>query len=225
MPAQESKITENAAKKNQSGGRGLESLETWSAFFNVSVVVLTALLAVAGFFAWKYTSELGAFKDEALNRFKTESAKELAILQTEAADAKRRQAEAETELVKLRKRQEDPRGVPDRLIADILLTASPAEVILLYHQGSPESRLFASGVHRALSMGGWKVLEVKGVASITERGSGQGDFIFWMRDLEFTSPHMKALEKAFKAAGFNFSGMGDPELPDDTLRIIINPKQ
>ena len=122
------------------------------------------------------------------------------------------------------KKREEPRVVPDRLIADILLTAPPAEVILQYHEGSPESRNFAADMHEAFLMARWKVLDVQPLASITERGFGRGDFTLVMRNLEDTSPHMRALEKAIVDAGFKFSGLSNPTLSDNTLRLIINPR-
>lgn len=94
MPAQETSTTTNAATDNHGGGNTLESLESWSAFFNASVVVLTALLAVAGYFACKYSSDLSTLKDEALTRFKIESAKEISAANDRAKQAEARAAEA-----------------------------------------------------------------------------------------------------------------------------------
>jgi hypothetical protein len=186
----------------------------------VFILVIGAVVTVLLFFSGNKVQE--AIKADADARLKSSEVR-IAALQIEVADAKRQQAEAELKLEELRKRHE-PRGVNVGLIANILKTAPPAKVILLHQKGDRDSALFVLMVREALLSGGWEVLESKGVDDINERGTAQGDMMFWMRSLDNKSESIKALEKALTAAGFRLSGMRDPDLPDDTLRLKIFTK-
>ena len=165
----------------------------------------------------------GKIKEVHWDKERSASNERIAGLDKETADAKRRQKEAELKLAQMEKRQE-PRGVPDDRIANILRTAPPAKVILLYQKGDRDSVLFAGGVKDAIRMGGWEILEFKGVDDINEGGTGQGDMMFWMRSLGNKSESIRMLEVALTEAGFRFGGMSDPDLPDDTLRLKIFTK-
>lgn len=94
MLAQDRKIKADVSKASQIG-MTLESLETASFWANASVVVLTGLLAIAGVFAWTFTTKLGAMKDEALTNFKVESAEKVSAANARAEEAK---AESATSL-------------------------------------------------------------------------------------------------------------------------------
>lgn len=93
MPAQDSN-TDAEVDKIIHRRMTLNSLETASSWFNISVVVLTLLLAIAGFFAWYFSTKLGTMKDEALTRFKTEAGREIASAGARAAEANKTAAEA-----------------------------------------------------------------------------------------------------------------------------------
>jgi len=94
MTSTEGSTATTATTKRYNGDMTLESLEFWSWWFNVTVVLLTALLAIAGFFAWKFSSELGTRKDDALSRFQIESSRLIAQANERVAQAEARVAEA-----------------------------------------------------------------------------------------------------------------------------------
>lgn len=82
------------APKTKQSGMTLPSLETVSFFASVAVVLLTVFAAIAGAFALYFSSRLGAVKDAALERFKTESATTIATAGERAAEANNKAAEA-----------------------------------------------------------------------------------------------------------------------------------
>ncbi len=69
----------------------MESASSWS---NVAVVVFTLAAAVAGVVALHFASRLNTEKDAAFERFKVESAAQIAAADARAADANRQAAEA-----------------------------------------------------------------------------------------------------------------------------------
>jgi len=73
---------------------------------------------------------------------------------------------------------------------------------------------------------GWQILGFKAIPSSIVYGAGNEDIDFLMRDLAvgFPSDSVQALVRAMNAAAITVGGLGDPKLPDDTLRIIIHPK-
>lgn len=148
--------------------------------------------------------------------------KQVAALQFEVATAKRRQAEAETQLTKVQKRQQ-PRTLGVNIIP-ILRTAPPGKIIIWYQQGLPESALFASSLGMTLMEGGWTVLEIKGLSSITEKGASLNDMDLRMWNLSDKSEPLRVLKQALTEAGYTVSGTHDPTLTDDVPRLIINPK-
>lgn len=161
-------------------------------------------------------------KERAMN-----TGKEVAKLQTEAADAKRRQAEAEKQLAEVKIRQ-TPRNLrrPSDMVLSILKTAPPGKAKIWYQQADAESALFAMGLNFRLRDAGWQILEYKAIPSSIVYGAGNQDIDFLMRDLLVihSSDSLQALVRVLQLAAITWGGLGDPKLPDDTPRIIIHPK-
>jgi hypothetical protein len=88
-----SKITKLAgrAKQTKVGMSFLESASYWTGNFAVG---LTAAAAIAGIFAWIFSSRLATEKDTALKRFQEESRVAIASADARAAEANQRAAEA-----------------------------------------------------------------------------------------------------------------------------------
>ena len=150
--------------------------------------------------------------------------KEVAKLQTDAADAKRRQAEAEIKLAEVRKRQE-PRMVREDIILPILATAPPGKIKMGYLQGIPEAAMFANLLNNILVKAKWIVLQLKPLASVLDKGySGGEDLLLMMPDLDHMNPSGQALQKALRSAGYNLTTIRDETLPADILLLWIGPK-
>lgn len=164
-----------------------------------------------------------------LEKSNLKAAKEVATLQIEVADAKRRQAVAETQLAQVTKRL-TPRNlrIPSDMVLSILKTAPPGKAIIWYQQADAESALFATGLNFRLRDAGWKILEFKAIPSSIVHGAGNEDISLLMRDLLVlgyeSDDSLNALLEVFRSASITWFGLGDPKLPDDTIRIIIHPK-
>lgn len=78
--------SEGDTRRNHSG-MTLPSLETASFWANIAVVALTVLAAISGIFALYFSNKVGAAKDAALERFKTESATTISLADARAAEA------------------------------------------------------------------------------------------------------------------------------------------
>jgi hypothetical protein len=194
MPTQESSTTEDATRKSQRGGRTVESLETWSAFFNGAVVVLTAVLAVAGFFAWKYSSELVSLKDEALTRYKAEADAKIAEANAQSSEANTKAesfrlaiATAEDRAANANRIAEEERmarvkieeGLTSRRITKehqatlaIRLTSFSGQTVhVWFNAGDHESFIFASDITATLEAAQWDVYAP--ASKISMLGSGR----------------------------------------------------
>jgi hypothetical protein len=108
-----------------------------------------------------------------------------AKLEIEVADARRRQAEAEERLERIKKKQ-DPRGVPHGIIEDILKKYPPGKALVEYQHGSWETDFFANGLWSTLINSGWDVPKPKGVSSVVREdgGGAQTDVLIRAPDLE-----------------------------------------
>lgn len=163
-----------------------------------------------------------------LEKQAADAGKDLAGLQIAVADAKRRQAEAETKLALVSIRQL-PRAlrIPISKMLSILKTAPPAKVIILYQEADAESSLFADWLRLRLADAGWQILSTKAIHSTTVFGATtQGDIYFVMRDQRagWSSASIQALNKALREGEMIVSGFSS-NFTDDTVRIVIAPKQ
>lgn len=132
----------------------VETLESLSRISNIAVVVLTALLAVAGYFAWLYSTDLAALKEDELNRFKLESAKEIAKANEQAAIAEALAAESQLELAKFKA----PRTLTDeqrKRIAEKVNAFSGTTFEIITYPGEPEPANFSNLIAETLVQAGW----------------------------------------------------------------------
>ncbi len=153
------------------------------------------------------------------------AAKEVAKLQTAAAEAKGRQAVAEKRLAEV-EIQRMPRSarIPSDRVFSILKTAPPGKAIIRYSKAHPESETFASGLNMRLQDAGWQIVGFSGVPSTSEIGASNSDIHLVYKDpAGFESDSSQALMRVFNAGSITVMGMGDPRLPVDTTLIIVNP--
>lgn len=151
---------------------------------------------------------------------------QVAGLEKEAAEAKRRQAEAEIQLAEIKKEQE-PRGIFLAGFFSALKKAPPSKVIIMYQEGSPETFLFTTTLVMQLGVAGWEVPKPVGMASIvsSDKGAALAEIVFVMRSLDHPSPSVQALREALIAGGQKkLASIRDESLHDDTLRLLIGPK-
>lgn len=155
------------------------------------------------------------------------AAKEVAALQVEIATSKRQQAEAEMKLAKLVMTQQ-PRNlrIKNELIVSRLKSAPRGKAMVWYQQADPESLLFASSLMGDLQEAGWRNMGHKAVPSTIEHGASNGDIDFVMLDLQvFQSKSVQVLLEVLRESGFTVGGgFFDTTVPEDTLRIVIQPK-
>ena len=104
MPAPDNSTNPDANNTNQSGGMTFSSLVFWESFSGIAVVVLTVLASIAGLGTWYFSSRVNAVKDVAFDRFKTESATDIASANRIAEEARLDTAKAlkEVALAKVR---------------------------------------------------------------------------------------------------------------------------
>lgn len=152
---------------------------------------------------------------------------QVAHLEAEAANALTRQAEAEKQLELVKKKQE-PRGVPIAKLRAELSTAPPGKLVMEYIQGSPETYLFATALRKAIVSAGWQVSPLApSTRKFEESGASQGDFCILARNLEDPSnpkTTQGALWAALTACGFHGGGVRVPDLSDDVVVLVIQPK-
>jgi hypothetical protein len=132
----------------------VETLESLSRISNIAVVVLTALLAVAGYFAWLYSTDLAALKEDELSRFKLESTKEIAKANEQAAIAEALAAESQLELAKFKA----PRTLTDeqrKRIAEKVNAFSGTTFEVITYPGEPEPANFSNLIAEMLVQAGW----------------------------------------------------------------------
>ena len=237
MPTQEISTTQDAARKSQRGGRALESLETLSSFFNGAVVVLTAFLAVAGFFAWKYSSELGALKDETLTRFKIESSKEIAAANERASLAEERAAEAKLALEKYR----EPRRPTDKQLDLLIERIKPFKGTKFDVGHNPDDREqlnFLWYLEPAIPRAGWIRIDWKGGDMFRMNGwpgnhiSGSASVInvsieVHPVNLEKLKPAAEALAGALKEIGIEATtgDFNNNSMNADAIHILVGQKR
>lgn len=166
---------------------------------------------------------------EILEKNNLKAAKEVANLQIEAAEAKRREAEAQTRLAKVEQSKE-PRSNRFKLdlIVPILEAAPPGKAMVVYTQGNLESHFLAISLQAALQQAKWQNMGFKAVPSTMDYGAAsvEGDIFFLVKTLSsWRSESVQALVKALSKSGYTVGGAAeDLELPDDAIRILVQPK-
>ena len=208
-------------KSHQGGRMETLSLELATILYDLASWAFIISLVV-GVVATCVMFLTGKVKEAHWDKERSASKERIAALDKETAEAKRGQAETELKLEEIRKRQ-GPRGLLIQVVVDTLRAAPPGKAIIRYQQGLPESALFASTLAKAVSNGGWEVLEVKGVPSITDGSLSQASIDISARSLDQSEP-VQALMAAFTKAGYGPSGGRDETIPADTVRITVNPK-
>lgn len=120
--------------------------------------------------------QVGTLEKSNLSAFK-----EMAGLQIEVANARRRQADAETRLAKVVTTLE-PRHLRMAMNREQMvksLKGAPShKVVILYQETSPESSFFAYTLQSVLLDAGWKSVQARPVPSTTVYGATLGDIFF-----------------------------------------------
>jgi len=155
---------------------------------------------------------------------------QIAGLEKDASDAKRRQTEAEIQLAEVRRKQE-PRSIPPEKFASTLRAAQPGKALIRFQQGNPEIAMLAAQLRFGLAAGGWDVQDqpVK-VASIPSFGmvAIMSDIILVSGDIKGPSDKSSPLGGLFKAleeCGFKRPTIFlDTTVPKDAVLIYIGPK-
>lgn len=135
-------------------------------------------------------------------------------------------ANAETQLAKVTI-QQMPRSqrIPSDRVLSILKTAPPGKAIIRYQKADPGSENFASALNMRLRDAGWQILGLNGIPSTTELGASDSDIHLLMRDpAVWNSDSIQALIRVFDEGAITVIGLGDPNLPDDTTLIMIQPR-
>jgi len=174
----------------------------------------------------------------------------VAGLEKEAAEARRRQAEAELRLEEIRKRQE-PRWLPwDKFVGELKGKPTGAAEIL-YQPNDAEAYNLATEIQMALSFVGWQVSSPRPISSTdvrtvlrgapesliqaippTQRVGGQPFGVSIVaNDLSTLGPPdpetpgaLNALAKAFRATLKPIGVTRDEGLPDNVFRIVVAAK-
>jgi hypothetical protein len=196
----------------------LKSVEGWYVIFQ-TLSVIFVLLTVGTGVGTIITGYI-------VNRRQT---KNIAILQKEAADARRRQAEAETQLLLVRKKLE-PRLIRADIFKDALRGTEPRSVEILYPKDNGEAFLVAGQLALALSrVPGWIVSNPKPIPELPEQalppildaGSQPLGITIRTSNLEGAA---KALRRALNQEDFEAATVLDHKLPEKVLRVIIAPR-
>jgi hypothetical protein len=160
---------------------------------------------------------------------------QVATLETEAADAKSRQVEAERQLVAIRK----PREMPANILP--ALKAAPAgKALIEYQTGEQETFIFAMLFRETLLDAGWQVPLPQPLNStenilaytpdmLPAHLSGmipmRSEIVLEMLSLDPLTKPAEALSNALRAAHIkNILEIKNDSLPQDTVLIIIGPK-
>ena len=226
MPVQETTIAVAETRNIQSGGNVVESLEWWSSVFNGSVVVLTGLLALVGFFAWKYSSDLAALKDAELVRFKLESSERTKTIEVALEAQRERAANAERALIELQEKLK-PRILTDEqrnsLIKDLTAFKGQRLEITEYKQ-SGEAWALSSQIQSALVLANWEV-------SITgeTRGSVEQKGVLIMVDLGEKNVAAAALTAALRKVDITTAFLANDgafpfKLGPGVIGMFVGPK-
>jgi hypothetical protein len=151
-------------------------------------------------------------------------------LEKEVADARTRQAKAESTLEIVRKRQ-NPRGLSERF-REALKNAPTGEAVVVYVGGSGEVISFAVTLHEAMTGAGWQVpppRQINSVLEIVPRAASPTETVIYcalQKGARGVPKHVQALYDALAKEGIRM-GMAAAlgmKLPDDKPHVIINPK-
>lgn len=226
MPAQEVTIATDATENSQSDGIVVESVEWWSSFFETAVVVLSGLVFLAGFFAWKYSSDLAKLKDAELTRFKLESIERTKTIEVALEEQRERAANAERALFELQEKAR-PRTLTDEqrnsLITDLSAFKGQRLEITEYKQ-SGEAWALSSQIQSALLYAHW---DAKIVGEV--RGSVEYEGVLIMIESGETNVAATALTAALRKAGIVTAFMANngalPEkLGPGVIGMLVGPK-
>jgi len=204
------------------------------------IAIVAGLLAVAALIG----------KDIASGIVADRKAKQLLVLQKDVADARTKQAEAETRLEELRRSQLGRAYTFDfGKFVEALKDRPKGIAIILYAKDDTEAYQFAGKLAFSLRDAGWRSPSPKpitpsdnpalaGMPSEMVAGlPGSPDPLTNIRvgivanNLDESpsgspDPLYKVLTNAFRASGRNASGgMLDSSLPNDTVRIVVGAKQ
>lgn len=250
MTAPDSSNSRTAVTTNQSG-MTLQELETAASWANVSVVALTVLAAVAAVFALYFSMRAGALKDEALERFKADSAASIASANARVAEAEKgtadaiasaakineranglelesskqheRAAKAELELLELQQRL-----APRRLSEAQALTLIRALKGVVVKVPTPISCVLGDGEGLEFASQIDVVLKAAGWPTALNQGafSPQNPIGFFVRIRSAAAPPtaVLALQKAFGAIGIELPTANKADLPDGAFEIVVGNK-
>jgi len=207
----------------------LSSVSFWADFFGIAVVALTVFAAIAGYFSWYFNSRVDALKDEALQRFKIESAEKIASAEAQSASANEKAAASEKEAAIARLEAERIKGVVAwRSVAvegagrmEKVLSAKPGSVNLRYTDGDPEALYLAIQLEHILVKSHWKI----GVGAVKPANG----IVFGINLPEADNPDRQTLGEALLAAKISFGsqpmlpiaiGFGMSNIPDAPILMI-----
>ena len=188
---------------------------------NVFVVYLFWIVIAAGvtaFLTWALWRAANRQQDAII----LETNERAAGLEKEAADARRRQAEAETKLAQVRK-QLEPRFIRLDIFKDALRGTEPHSVGILYPKGSDEAMLAAGHLAAALRKAtDWDVSgPIPESATSLAAGGQPSGITIRTRDLNGAA---KIVSRTLNQEDFEAATVLDETLPDKTLRIIVAPR-
>jgi hypothetical protein len=192
------------------------SVETWKSVADWATIVLIALTVVSGSVALILGDRINEKQAEQLRKFSGD----LSIQQQRAA-------EAEKQLLEVRKKQQ-PRGVP----IDIILSTKDAphqRLIVEYQDGPPEVKLFADLLCETLVQAKWEISGPKPIPSVAAKGAGNSEItILWPDEggnpgsVSFRTNNV--LLHTFIKAGWSVSGALNKDVARGTLLVLIGPR-
>lgn len=157
----------------------------------------------------------------------------LANVETELADARRRQAEAEERLERLRKKAA-PRAISKTL--EPLEKGAKGRAEILYQDDLPEAYRFACNLRLCLFASGWEVAEPAPIPRDPERphvppaeaaGATNTDVTLkarWLESEPLADTPYATLCRFFGANDLGLHCQQDESLPPDLFRIVIGPR-
>jgi len=133
----------------------LSFLEFASWWTGVATLVFTGAAALAGVFAWFFSTKLSEIKEAEATRFQSEARVSIAKAEENAAELRVRAASAEARLLELRKRV-SWRQLPDSFVA-ALKTRPKGAAEIICQPDDDEAYAFSMNIWHALLAAGWSI--------------------------------------------------------------------